>query len=43
MHLIFATARNNEIYVSICYSEVEVVTLDLAEVLIGPEREILNH
>jgi len=37
------TARENGIYVSLGYSEIDVATLHLAQVLIGPNGDILNY
>ncbi|MCJ1243727.1 hypothetical protein MMC30_000924 [Trapelia coarctata] len=36
-------AHENGIYVSLGYSEIDVATLHLAQVLIGPNGDILNH
>lgn len=36
-------ARENGIYVSLGYSEIDVASLHLAQVLIGPNGDILNH
>lgn len=43
MRRIRAAARNNGIYVSLGYSEIDMATLHLAQVLIGPNGDVLNH
>ncbi|KAK0515085.1 hypothetical protein JMJ35_002464 [Cladonia borealis] len=43
MRRIRAAARENGIYVSLGYSEIDMATCHLAQVLIGPNGDILNH
>ena len=43
MRRIRAAVRENGIYVSMGYSEIDMATLHLAQVLIGPTGDILNH
>lgn len=43
MRRIRAAARENGIFVSMGYSEIDMATLHLAQVLIGPTGDILNH
>ena len=43
MRRIRSAARENGIYVSMGYSEIDMATLHLAQVLISPSGDILNH
>ncbi|KAL9617703.1 MAG: hypothetical protein Q9160_007536 [Pyrenula sp. 1 TL-2023] len=43
MRRIRAAARDNGIYVSLGYSEIDTATLHLAQVLISPTGDVLNH
>ena len=43
MRRIRSAARENGIYVSLGYSEIDVATLHLAQVLIAPNGDIINH
>ena len=43
MRRIRAAARENGIYVSLGYSEIDMATCHLAQVLIGPNGDVLNH
>lgn len=43
MRRIRAAARENGIYVSLGYSEIDMATLYLAQVLISPTGDVLNH
>ena len=43
MRRIRVAARENGIYVSLGYSEIDMATCHLAQVLIGPNGDILNH
>lgn len=43
MRLIRETARKNKIYVSLGYSELDLASLYMAQVLISPSGDILNH
>ncbi|MCJ1377642.1 hypothetical protein MMC17_000738 [Xylographa soralifera] len=43
MRRIRNAARENGIYVSLGYSEIDLATLHLSQVLIGPNGDILNH
>ena len=43
MRRIRSAARENGIYVSLGYSEIDMATLHLAQVLISPTGDILNH
>ena len=43
MRRIRHAARENAIYVSLGYSEIDVATLHLAQVLIAPNGDIINH
>ena len=43
MRRIRAAARENGIYVSLGYSEIDMATLHLAQILIGPTGDVLNH
>lgn len=43
MRRIREAARENGIYVSLGYSEIDIATLHLAQVLISPTGDIINH
>ncbi len=43
MRRIRATARENQIYVSMGYSEIDMASLHLAQVMISPTGDIINH
>lgn len=43
MRRIRAAARENQIYVSMGYSEIDMASLHLAQVMISPAGDIINH
>ena len=43
MRRIRAAARENQIYVSMGYSEIDMASLHLAQVMISPTGDVINH
>ena len=43
MRRIRAAVRDNGLYVALGYSEIDMATCHLAQVLIGPNGDVLNH